>query len=326
MATPLERVEQWRANSLDISELDADERLPVAEHAAAEQEEALVSALAPVLSEAELQFVNFRRAQATNDATAATEAIRSCVADCRRGGKRDHRLEARARMEQGLIRFSHGEEEEAGVDLRWAMERLKVLDEGSAAHGVALLNMAAWHETRAEWMMGLAMHSEISRHGPHLDETVALSRLAASRLQMHLQDHESALRHSWVAVHGLSDAGLSGLAVEAALIWLNLALTDVDGDAPRMQTRVEESSPRRVGQQFVLNSHPEDVAFAYDVVLDSWDGAGAGSDRVDLKLMLQASRVLGMVDFEARLKLAVDINDEELLQMLESPADQPGSS
>ncbi|PXF24088.1 MAG: hypothetical protein CXX72_00230 [Methanobacteriota archaeon] len=319
-------MEQWRANSLDISELDADERFPVAEHAAAEQEEALVSALAPVLSEAELQFVNFRRAQATNDATAATEAIRACVADCRRGGKRDHRLEARARMEQGLIRFSQGEEEEAGVDLRWAMERLKVLDEGSAAHGVALLNMAAWHETRAEWMMGLAMHSEISRHGPHLEETVALSRLAASRLQMHLRDHESALRHSWVAVHGLSDAGLSGLAVEAALIWLNLALTEVDGDAPRMQTRVEESFPRKVGQQFVLNSHPEDVAFAYDVVLDSWDGAGAGTDRVDLKLMLQASRVLGMVDFEERLRLAVDISDEELLQMLESPVDQPGSS
>jgi hypothetical protein len=326
MATPLERVEQWRANSLDISELDADERFPVAEHAAAEQEEALVTALSPVLTDAELQFVNFRRAQATHDATAATEAIRSCVADCRRGGKRDHRLEARARMEQGLIRFSQGEEEEAGVDLRWAMERLKVLDEGSAAHGVALLNMAAWHETRAEWMMGLAMHSEISRHGPHLDETVALSRLAASRLQMHLQDHESALRHSWVAVHGLSDAGLSGLAVEAALIWLNLALTDVDGDAPRMQTRVDESSPRKVGQKFVLNSHPEDVAFAYAVVVDSWDGAGAGTDRVDLKLMLQASRVLGMVDFEERLKLTVDISDEELLRMLESPADQPGSS
>ena len=129
-----------------------------------------------------------------------------------------------------------------------------------------------------------------------------------------------------MALHGLSDAGLPGLAVEAALIWLNLALTDVDEDAPRMQTRVEESAPRTVGQEFVLNSHPEDVAFAYAVVVDSWDGVGTGTDRVDLKLMLQASRVIGMVDFEERLKLTVDISDEELLQMLESPADQPDSS
>ena len=326
MATPLELFEQWSSNSLDISELDADEVLAVAEHAAAEQEEELVSSLVPLLSEAESQFVNFRRAQATNDAEAAIEAIRCCVSDCRSSGERDHRLEARARMEWGLLRYSLGEKEEAGVDLKWAMERLKVVDECSAAHGVALLNMAAWHETRAEWMMALAMHSEISRHGPHLVETVALSRLAASRLQMHLHDHESALRHSWVALHGLLDAGLPGLAVEAALIWLNLALTDVDEDAPRMQTRVEESAPRTVGQEFVLNSHPEDVAFAYDVVVDSWDGDASGPDRPDIQLMLEASRVLGGVELEERLMQTEDITDSELLEMLEHSADQTASS
>ncbi len=326
MDTSLERVEQWRANTLDIAELGEDERLAVAEHAAAEQEEELVSTLVPLLSEAELHFVNFRRAQVTNNADAASESIRSCVENCRKSGSRDHRLEARARMEWGLLRYSLGEKEEAGVDLKWAMERLKVVDEGSAAHGVALLNMAAWHETRAEWMMALAMHSEISRHGPHLVETVALSRLAASRLQMHLQDHESALRHSWVALHGLSEAGLPGLAVEAALIWLNLALADVNEKAPMMQTRVEESSPRKVGQEFVLNSHPEDVAFAYDAIADSWDGGVSGSDRPDLQLMLEASRVLGREEFEAQLMQTEDITDTQLLQMLEHPDDQPGSS
>ncbi len=326
MVTSLERVEQWRLNSLDIKELGANERLAVAEHAAAEQEEALVSTLIPLLSAAEVHFVNFRRAQVTNNADAASEAIRSCVEDCRKKGERDHCLEARARMEWGLLRYSLGEKEEAGVDLKWAMERLKVVDEGSAAHGVALLNMAAWHETRAEWMMALAMHSEISRHGPHLVETIALSRLAASRLQMHLQDHESAIRHSWVALHGLSDAGLPGLAVEAALIWLNLAMADVNEEAPRMQTLVEESTPRNVGEEFVLNSHPEDVAFAFDVIADSWDGGVSGHDRPDLQLMLEASRVLGRMEFEAQLMQTEDITDTRLLEMLGDTVDQPDSS
>ena len=88
-----------------------------------------------------------------------------------------------------------------------------------------------------------------------------------------------------------------------------------------MQTRVEESAPRTVGQEFVLNSHPEDVAFAYDVVADSWDGGASGPDRPDLQLMLEASRLLGRVELEARLMQTEDITDSELLEMLEHPAD-----
>ena len=326
MVNPLQRIEQWRANSLAISELGDDERLPVAEHAAAERENELVLALSSELSAAELQFVNFRRAQADNDADAAAEAIRSCVENSRIPGERNHELEARARMEWGLLRYSMGEKEEAGVDLKWAMERLKVIDEGSAAHGVSLLNMAAWHESRAEWMMALAMHSEISRQGPHLVETVALSRLAASRLQMHLQDYESSFRHSWVAMHGMLEAGLHELAIEAALIWMNLALTDVDVGAPRMQTRVMESSPREVGQEFTLNSHPEDVEFAYDLLENSWDGDVMGEHRPDLQLMLDASRALGRDELETHLRETDDITDDELQKMLTNPIDQPDSS
>ena len=236
------------------------ETLIVAEQAIGEGHTQLIDVLLPFLNEIEYHILQYRYAQLSNDAISSQESLARALEISRSKQHRDHLLEARIRMEWGVLRASLGEIDQAGIDLKWAVERMGALSEGHRWHGLALLNMATWHRNRGESGMALAIHAEISRHGPHLVEIVSMSRRSAAEILIEKDHLFSALRNLWVAHHGFRDSNMEAEAVEAGLHWIDLGLTDVSTDAPKMQLAIETAAPRSVGEPKArVWIHPRDL-------------------------------------------------------------------
>jgi len=236
------------------------ETLIVAEQAIGEGHTQLIDVLLPFLNEIEFHILQYRYAQLSNDAISSQESLARALEISRSKQHRDHLLEARIRMEWGVLRASLGEIDQAGIDLKWAVERMGALSEGHRWHGLALLNMATWHRNRGESGMALAIHAEISRHGPHLVEIISMSRRSAAEILIEKDHLFSALRNLWVAHHGFRDSNMEAEAVEAGLHWIDLGLTDVSTDAPKMQFAIETAAPRSVGEPKArVWIHPSDL-------------------------------------------------------------------
>ncbi|MDG1524631.1 MAG: hypothetical protein P8Q90_00980, partial [Candidatus Thalassarchaeaceae archaeon] len=216
----------------DFVQTEQHQTLIVAEQAICEGHMGIYEDISHNLNQVEQQIIQFRIAQMSNDANLAQECLANALENSRSKENRDHLLEARIRMEWGVLRSSLGQMTEAGVDLRWAVERLGAISEGHRWHGLSLLNMAAWHQNRGEYGMALAMHSEISRHGPHLVEIVAMSRRRAAELLIEKNHIYSALRNLWIAHQGFLQTDMTNEAIEAGLHWIDLGLTEVSIDAP----------------------------------------------------------------------------------------------
>jgi len=223
--------------------------LRAAEYALGSSLESIVSHLSNHMNEAELEFLSFRRAQINNDAALAEKHLTNALNYSRNQSNRSHLLEARIRMEWGLLRYTLGEEVQAGVDLRWAVERIAALDEGHPWHGLALLNMATWHANRGESGMALAMHSEIRRDSPHSIEIIAISRRSAAELFIQKQHHFTALRNLWIAHHGFKESGMYDEAIESGLHWIDLGLENVSDNAETMEYAISHAAPRSIGEK-----------------------------------------------------------------------------
>tara|TARA_B100001029_G_scaffold36956_1_gene28298 strand:- start:658 stop:1527 length:870 start_codon:yes stop_codon:yes gene_type:complete len=234
--------------------------LIVAEQAICEGHNELADQLSRQLNSAELEIVNFRIAQLNNEADVAQQCLANALEISRSKDTRDHLLEARIRMEWGILRASLGEFVEAGVDLKWAVDRLSSISEGHRWHGIALLNMAEWHQSRGELGMALALHAEISRHGPHLIEIVSISRRRAAEILIEKNHVYSAIRNLWIAHHGFRQTNMIEEAIEAGLHWIDLGLTEVNSDAQDMSTAIENATPRSAGEAKPrVWVHPDDV-------------------------------------------------------------------
>ena len=224
------------------------ETLIVAEQAIGEGHTQLIDVLLPFLNEIEFNILQYRYAQLANDAASSQESLATALDISRSKQHRDHLLEARIRMEWGVLRASLGEIDQAGIDLKWAVERMGALSEGHRWHGLALLNMATWHRNRGESGMALAIHAEISRHGPHPVEIISMSRRSAAEILIEKDHLFSALRNLWIAHHGFRNSSMEVEAVEAGLHWIDLGLTDVSSNAPEMQLAIETAAPRSAGE------------------------------------------------------------------------------
>lgn len=236
------------------------ELLIVAEQAIGEGHNELANNLENKLNKIEWQIIQFRKAQIINDAELAQQCLASALEISRSKENRDHLLEARIRMEWGILRASIGEFDKAGVDLKWAVDRLGAISEGHRWHGIALLNMAAWHHSRGEFGMALALHAAISRHGPHLVEIISISRRRAAEMLIEKNHLYSALRNLWISHHGFRQTNMLDEAIEAGLHWIDLGLTEVSVEAPEMDTAVEMASPRSAGEpKQRVWIHPNDL-------------------------------------------------------------------
>ena len=249
----------------DFTSTEQHEALIVAEQAYCEGHNNLATKLCAHLNEAESHIMEFRAAQLKNDADSAQQCLAAALEICRTKQNRDHILEARIRMEWGILRASIGEFDEAGIDLKWAVDRLGTISEGHRWHGIALLNMAEWHRTRGELGMALAIHSGISRQGPHLIEIISISRRNAAELLVEKDHIYSAIRNLWIAHHGFRQTNMESEAIDAGLHWIDLGLTEISKDAPTMENAVKQATPRSAGdsKQRVW-IHPDDLSYMYN--------------------------------------------------------------
>ena len=239
--------------------------LIVTEQAIFEGYDELVEKLSPLLTDIEQQILEFRKAQLSNDAPLAQQCLTNALKMSRNKGTRDHLLEARIRMEWGILRASIGEFDDAGADLKWAVERLSALSEGHRWHGIALFNMAEWHRSRGEYGMALAVHADISRHGPHLIEIISISRRRAAELLIEKDHIYSGLRNLWIAHHGFRQTNMEEEAIEAGLHWIDLGLTEVSNQAPKMTAAIEQAAPRSAGEaKNRVWIHPTDLEIMRD--------------------------------------------------------------
>jgi len=241
------------------------EALIVAEQAIGDGHLQLVDPLLPLLNDVEREIIRYRYSQLENNANESQECLAKALAISRSQEHRDHLLEARIRMEWGVLRASLGEFEQAGVDLKWSVERLSALSAGHRWHGLALLNMAAWHRNRGESGMALAMYAEISRHGPHHVEIISLSRRLAAEIWIEKEHFYSALRNLWVAHHGYRQSNMENEAIDAGLHWIDIGLTEVSERAPTMETAIADAAPRSAGEPMArVWIHPADLRMMYD--------------------------------------------------------------
>ena len=265
------------------------ESLIVAEQAIGEGHTQLITDIMPKLNGIESHIIQYRYAQLANDAQSAQESLTSALALSRSKEHRDHLLEARIRLEWGILRASLGELEQAGVDIKWAVERISALSPGHRWHGMALLNMATWHLNRGESGMALAMHAEISRHGPHLVEIVSTSRRQAAEILIEKNLLFSALRNLWIAHHGFRQSNMEEAAIEAGLHWIDIGLTEVSTDAPEMNLAIESAVPRSAGEsKSRVWIHPNDLNMMCEWIESRTDDSGAMAVLSDAHLALQS--------------------------------------
>ena len=291
---PRVAITTWVAGeSIDEYLVDEHARLRICELALSDGNHDIISELHEHLSDSEKELLNFRKKQINNDAVMAQEHLKIALESSRKSTNRDHLLEARIRMEWGLLRASLGESEEAGVDLKWAMERFKALSDGHPWHGLSCLNLAEWHRNRSEWGMALAIHGSMSRHGPHLIENVSLSRRRAAEIYIGINQMMNAMRNLWIAHHGFKESGLTEQAIDAGLHWLDLALTNVNDEYTRMDHIIEKATPRSHMEPVTdIETHPEDVHHMYTWINQNIFSRN-GEERPDLHVLADAAEIIG---------------------------------
>ena len=267
---PATIVEQIRSGErTEYTSSEPHDLLLICEQALGQGETEIAEMFYPKLNSIEQSIYQFRMAQLGNDAELAQTHLTTALQNSRTRELRDHMLEARIRMEWGILRASIGEHEQAGVDLRWAMERLGALSEGHRWHGLCILNMAKWHQNRGELGMALAMHSEISRNGPHHIEIIAVSRRNAAELLIAKNHIQSALRNLWISHHGFRQTDMLDAAIESGLHWVDLGISNVTREAQSMDDAVHNAAPRSVGEPLPKPAiHPDDLCIMLNWLME----------------------------------------------------------
>ena len=271
----------------------------------------------PAESLLQADFLKFRQSLAKGDIEGAMIESVSILERSRSKEERDPIIEALIRMERAL----HGTADSTfvGTELRWCADRLNAVSSGSVNHGVCLLNLAAWHRNRGETMMSLSTHSDISLSRGHPNEVVGLSRLEVSRIMANLGDLDPAMRHLWSARQCLSDSGMIPESLSASLVWLNLALEEVDSESPTMSTRIAEAAPRNDPGRSWVASNPDDVRSVVESLMPVLLSDVSGEDRRDIGLLLDAAEVLGEESWLNEVsRLSAEIQDPRVLDALQS--------
>ncbi|MDE0857852.1 MAG: hypothetical protein OSA38_04715 [Candidatus Poseidoniaceae archaeon] len=296
--------------------------LPLAEAALFLDAAELLALIQTVLSPAEEATLNLVRRRMLGDHRLET-AINEALEIARAKDTRDLALEGRLRMERGLSKYEQGDNEGAAEDLAWAETRLKSVAKASRDHDLSLINKAAYHVACGESLMALTTYSEIARDAGHAHETVAISRLGASRIRAGLGHMFDAARHAWNAHNHAILAHQTQMAVEAGALFLDFSSASISADAKRMKIQVLEAKPRSVDDdEPTLSVHPDDIDGVFDWCCKQLPESTAGEDRPDLRAMLTLSHRLDRLEtFDTLLKNPDDIEDPMLAAVAQSCLD-----
>lgn len=247
----------------------------------------------------------------------ALELSESLLKRSRGVEERDHQMEAWLRMERALLGAIGSEH--IGTELRWCVDRLSATSPGSPLHGLALLNLGAWHRNRGESMMALVTLSDVSSSNGHPNDVIGLSRLESGRILCEMGDFEPAMRHLWVAMGRLTESKMTEEALVSGMEWLDMALDDVDYSSPRMSERIAIAGPREAPGNSSIASHPDDIREVVESILPVVLKDLSGGARDDLGLVLDAGDLIGEPawGFMLESRLA-EIQDNRLIEALQS--------
>lgn len=325
-------VSRWRTEgpvSSDVlvtwkDELDWPSWLSLAEAALFMDAPELLETMTVHLSDGEEAVLRLVRRRWLGD-TRLTEAIEEALVVVRTPATRDLALEGRLRMERGLVRFEEGDMDGAEEDLTWAETRLKSVAKASRDHDLALLNKAAYHMAQGEALMALQVYGDISRKGGHAHETIAISRLGASRIRHALGHEFDAGRHAWNAHKHAMLASQVSMAIEAGSLFLDLAIGRQSNEAPPMHVQVEEAKPLDMEVEVpVLNVHPDDVMGVFDWCVDHLGDGWGGAERPGVRAMLTMAHRLNRMDrFTDLMNHPESVDDPMLAAVAQACADSP---
>ena len=320
-------VSKWRSegpvdsNTLELwkNEMEWPSWLPLAEAALFLDAPELLDTMDSLLSPAERSVLGLVRRRWLGD-THLLEPIETALEITRNPETRDLALEGRLRMERGLVRYEAGDIEGADEDLTWAETRLKSVALASRDHDLSLINKAALHTACGEPVMALTVYSEIPRNGSHADETIALSRLGASRICAALGHEFNAARHAWNAHAHAIKANQIGMAIEGGALFLDFASSSIDESAEKMHVQVENSRPREAGEDaHELTVHPDDIDNVFDWCCSNMPEESSGSDRPDLRAMVSLAHRLDKLDsFSETISNPDSVEDPMLAAIVQS--------
>jgi hypothetical protein len=220
-------------------------------------------------------------------------------------------------MERALIGAIN--EDDIGKELRWCVDRLNASDPYSSSHGLALLNLAAWHSNKNETMMALATHADISDILGHPSEILGLSRLESARILISMGDYEPAMRHMWIARNEFSKSSMIPENLVCNLEWLDMALDDVDENAPNMEFRITNAKPRDKPGNSVISSNPDDIKLVVEELIPIIFQDLSGKNRTDLGIIIDASDIVEVKIWkEILLNRINEIHDPRVLEVLQS--------
>ena len=250
--------------------------------------------------------------------TRLEEAIDQALEICRTPETRDLALEGRLRMERGLQRFEKGDAAGAEEDLTWAETRLKSVAKASRDHDLSLLNKAAYHMASGEDLMALQVYGDISRQENHAHETIAISRIGASRIHARYGRMFDAARNAW---NGHAHAILANqvtMAIEAGSLFLDLSIDEQDETAVRFQQQVDDSKPRDVGDQLPeLKVHHQDVEGVFNWCTEHLNRDLGGHDRPDLRAMIMmAHRLDRLNEYDWLISQPAQVEDSMLVAVV----------
>ncbi|MFQ3360350.1 MAG: hypothetical protein ACKVI6_04255 [Candidatus Poseidoniales archaeon] len=231
--------------------------------------------------------------------------------------ERNHLYEAKIRMERALIGAI--DTEEIGKELRWCADRLNASDPYSFSHGLALLNLASWHTNKNELMMALATHADISEKLGHPSEILGLSRLESARILSSMGDYEPSMRHMWIARLEFIKSAMVPENLVSNLEWLDMALDDVNAQAPNMDSRIVNAKPRETPGNTQISSNPEDIKLVVEELMPIVFQDLSGENRTDIGLIIDASEMLKIYSWTDILIQRLDeIQDPRVLEALQS--------
>ena len=307
----LEVAEQWR------NDFGWKDWMAIIEAALYLDAAELIDLLTPELTPAQKATYDLVRRRMLGD-TRLEEAIDQALEICRTPETRDLALEGRLRMERGLQRFEKGDTVGAEEDLTWAETRLKSVAKASRDHDLSLLNKAAYHMASGEDLMALQVYGDISRQENHAHETIAISRIGASRIHARYGRMFDAARNAW---NGHAHAILANqvtMAIEAGSLFLDLSIDEQDENAVRFQQQVDDSKPRDVGDEVPeLNVHHQDVEGVFNWCTEHLNRNLGGHDRPDLRAMIMmAHRLDRLNEYDWLLSQPAQVEDSMLVAVV----------
>ena len=309
----LEQLTEWK------EEMKIESWLMIAEAAMFLDAAELLDIVEKELSPAEKATLGLVRRRMLGDQH-LEQAINDAIAISKNPESRDLKLEGRLRMERGLSRFEAGDTEGAEEDLTWAELRLKSVSKSSRDHDLSLLNKAAFHMAVGAPLMALTVYSEISRTAGHADETIAISRIGASRIRASMGHIFDAARHAWNAHGHAIKAFQINMAIEAGTLFIELSLDCIDENAERMKEQISQAKPRSAtDDEPKYSAHIQDIEDVFMWCHSKLPKSNSGEQRPDLRAMVSiASKIDKMELFQELLSNPDDVEDSMLVAIIQA--------